>query len=65
MQDKVFKAALINICITTDQMAVCNILVMSFQKFFCDCCGQKSLIMRHVFLKTAMEYAGHLCNFMQ
>ena len=32
---------------------------------FCDCCGQKSLIMRHIFLKNAMEYAGYLCNFMR
>jgi len=28
---------------------------------FCDCCGQKSLIMRPVFFKNAMEYA----EFMQ
>ena len=32
---------------------------------FCDCCRQKSLIIRYVFLKNAMEYAGHLYSFMQ
>ena len=30
--------------------------------FFCDLCGQKSLIMRHVFLKNAMKYAAFLCD---
>ena len=40
----------------------------SFQKnaFFCDFWRQKSLIMRHVLLKNAMEYAiWYLCNFMR
>ena len=32
---------------------------------FCDCFGQKSLIMRHVFLKSAMKYVAYLCNFMR
>lgn len=26
---------------------------------------KKSLIMQHILLKNMMEYAGHLCNFMQ
>ena len=38
--------------------------VLPEKEFFCDCCGQKSLIMRHIFLKNAMEYAGYLWNFM-
>ena len=33
-------------------------------EFVCDCCGQKSLIMQHVFLKNAMEYVGYLCNLL-
>ena len=42
-------------------------IIQSFQKntqFFVIVAGKKSLIMRHVFLKNAMEYAGYLCNFM-
>ena len=45
-----------------------RVIYQSLQKnadFFCDCCGQKSLILRHVFLKNAMEYAGYFCNFMR
>jgi hypothetical protein len=41
-------------------------ITQSLQKnaaFFCDCCGQKSLIMRHVFLKNEMKYVAYLCNF--
>ncbi len=33
-------------------------------QFFGDCCGQKSFIMRLLFLKNAMEYVGVLCSFM-
>ena len=32
-------------------------------QFFCDCCGQKSLIMRHIFLKNVMEYTGIFMQF--
>ena len=47
---------------------ILNTLNQSFQKnaeFFCDCCRQISLIMRNIFLKNVMEYAGYLCNFMR
>jgi hypothetical protein len=31
--------------------------------FFCDSCGQKSLIMLHIFLKNAMKYRGIFMQF--
>ena len=35
---------------------------MLFFFFFCDCCGQKSLILQRVFLINVMEYVGFLYN---
>ena len=46
--------------------ATCVCISQSLQKneavCDCDCCGQKSLIMQHVFLKNTMKYAAYLCN---
>ena len=39
-----------------------QLIVQSLQK---NAKGQKSLIMPHVFLKSAMKYAAYLCNFMR
>ena len=53
---------------TATTTTIATATTQSLQKkaaFFCDCCGQISFIMRHVFLKNAMKYEAYLCNFMR